>query len=92
MITKDYVKQLAELARLEISDDEQEELVQDLEAILEYVSEIGAVVTDDIHPEVGTVYNVMRDDVPREDDCDVEAVLCEVPEKEKGFVKVEKIL
>lgn len=67
MVSTDDIKNLAELARLELSEREVEGLQKDISNILEYVGQISAVSTDNQVP-VPTTHNVLRADVPRTND------------------------
>lgn len=89
---KDIVK-LARLARLEISDEEQEILQSDIEAIVGYVSQIKEAAPSEFVKEAGLLRNVMREDgEPHPRGAFTEALLAEVPEHADGYVKVKQIL
>jgi len=95
MITDDDIENLANLARISVTDEEKHALAKDLEAILAYVSDIkepaSAVGVDE--KKIGILKNVMREDGPsHEKGIYTEAILREVPQKEGGYVKVKKIL
>jgi len=92
MLDKDTVAHLASLARIALSPDEQERLVKDLGGILEYVSEISAVVTQDVGPVPGDLRGVMRDDAASEGGKYTADLLANAPETEKGYFKVRSIL
>ncbi|MDO8548329.1 MAG: Asp-tRNA(Asn)/Glu-tRNA(Gln) amidotransferase subunit GatC [bacterium] len=72
MISKEEVLNLAELARLKLSDTEVTSLQKDISNILEYVGqlrrpEVGAP-TEASGVSIPLLRNVMRDDVPRSAD------------------------
>ena len=80
MISKEEIRGLAELARLEISEAEVALLQKDISNILEYVGQIRAVQGDgqcltldqgssrlNLSKVLPLVHNVMREDVPREE-------------------------
>lgn len=93
MIEKKDVEKLANLARIDIADDEKEVLQKDLKAILSYVSEVQDVVTGEVTPEAGRLRNVMREDGdPHEVGAYTGDILAEAPETQDGYVKVKKIL
>lgn len=85
------VEALAELAKLEMSGEEKEAILKDMEGILSYVNVIEKVEVEDIKP-VQDVYNVWREDstVPRE--YSRELITEQFPDKQDGFLKVKKIL
>ena len=66
-ITRDEVARLADLARIDLSDDELDHLAPQLSVILESVAAIQGVAGDDVPPTSHPVplTNVFRDDVVR---------------------------
>ncbi len=90
MTIKD-VENLAELARIELSDEEKKDLLKDMERILAYVKQIEEVKVGDskTHEELK---NIWREDeiLPRE--FSRELILSQFPDTQDGFVKVKKIL
>lgn len=93
MISKKDIENLADLARIRLSDKEKESLAKDVDSILVYVDQIKAAPLGDWKPEPGTVKNVMRDDVAVETSTeDRELILKEAPKREGDFVAVKKIL
>lgn len=87
------VKKLAELARIDIPDNEATELLQDMSSILSYIGEIKETVAEEILPEAGALKNVMREDgVPHESGKYSKDILAEVPKTEKEYVRVKQIL
>jgi aspartyl-tRNA(Asn)/glutamyl-tRNA(Gln) amidotransferase subunit C len=90
MFIKD-VENLAELARIELSQEEKEEILKDMGSILEYVKQIEEVNVG----EVNSVYdlkNVWREDVLEERDFSKDLITQQFPESQDGFLKVNKIL
>jgi aspartyl-tRNA(Asn)/glutamyl-tRNA(Gln) amidotransferase subunit C len=85
------VENLAELARLELSEEEKEAMLKDMDGILEYVKVIEKVKIDEVAP-VYTLKNVWREDaiVPRE--FSSELIAEQFPDSKDGFLKVKKIL
>lgn len=96
-MNKEEVLKLAQLARVEISDEEAESLTHEFEVILDYVSEVKkAPTTTKEHPNklenVG-VFNVMREDSePHESGLHTEELLSQAPVREGDYVKVKQIL
>jgi len=93
MLTKDDIKHLSTLARIAVSEAEEESLAKDLDAVLGYVSEVAAVATQkDAIPPAGDLRNIMRDD----DDVHpggefTDMILKNAPDTEDGYFKVKQI-
>ena len=95
MIKKEEIEKLAELSRIEISSEEKETLAKEIESILAYVSEIQKVSSDILKSESGDEHliNIMRkDEDPHPSGMYTDVLLEAMPKKEKGFLKVKKIL
>ena len=93
VIRADQVRFVAELARLELASDEEERLTGQLNAILEYMDQLGEVDTTGIEPtsHVLPLTNVMRDDVVH--DClSNEEALANAPAADQGHFAVPKII
>ena len=62
--TADDVKKLADLARIDFSDEEIAKLGQELDAIVHYVEQLSEVDTDGVEPvaQVTGLVNVVRQD------------------------------
>lgn len=85
------VETLAELARIEISEDEKLALLKDMGGILDYVKQIESVELEDINLEHNT-YNAWREDVPQDREFSLESIKEQFPERQGDFLKVKKIL
>lgn len=91
-MTDEEIKNLAYLARIEITDEEVHKFRSEIEPILAYVAQINDVQLDDINPDYVTK-NVMRDDVVDSADMtEHELVMKNAPDAQDGFYKVPKIL
>lgn len=92
-ITKQEVEHVAKLARLELSDTEQEMLTDQLSNILTYVEQLNELDTKGVEPtsHVLDINNVMRDDVPSES-LNQERALANAPDKAAGYYRVPKII
>lgn len=87
------VEHLANLARIEISDSEKEDLKNDLEEILSFVSQIKEASVETVTPEIGEHYNVMRaDENPHEAGIFSEDLLSSAPSRKEHHIVVKKIL
>ncbi len=92
-ITNEDIKKLSELARIEMTDDEQKEILGDLQEILGYVEQISEVATEEKSVEPGEHRNIMREDEnPHEKGVYTEDILDEMPDTTDGYLKVKKIL
>jgi aspartyl-tRNA(Asn)/glutamyl-tRNA(Gln) amidotransferase subunit C len=93
MISKKDIENLADLARIRLSDEEKENLAKDVDSILAYVDQIKAAPIGDFKPEPGAVKNVMREDVAVQTSVeDRKRLLDEAPKREGDYVAVKKIL
>ena len=92
-ITKQEVEHVARLARLELSEQEEDKLTDQLSNILTYVEQLSKLDTTGVEPtsHVLDISNVMRDDTPRES-LSQDAALANAPEKAAGHYKVPKII
>jgi aspartyl-tRNA(Asn)/glutamyl-tRNA(Gln) amidotransferase subunit C len=92
-ITKDEVRHISLLSRLLFSDEEIEVFSKDLNSILEYVSKISELNTEDVEPtsHVVPLMNIMRDDVVKTS-LTIDKVLQNAPDKEDECFKVPKII
>ena len=93
MISKKDIENLANLARIRLSEEEKESLAKDIDSILAYVDQIKAAPIGDWKPQAGEVRNVMREDVVMSTLVeDRERILDEAPKREGDYVAVKKIL
>ncbi len=92
-ISRDEVAHLADLARIDLSDAELDHLAPQLSVILESVTSINDVASDDIPPTSHALplTNVFRDDVERPG-LTAEEALSGAPEVEQQRFKVPRIL
>jgi aspartyl-tRNA(Asn)/glutamyl-tRNA(Gln) amidotransferase subunit C len=92
-ISLDQVRYVAGLARLDLAAGEEELLTGQLNAILEYMGQLGEVDTTGVEPtsHVLPLTNVMRDDVVHECLSTAEA-LANAPAADQGHFAVPKIL
>jgi len=92
MITRDEVKHLADLARIEMSEGELEQMTKEIDSILNYVGIIQNV-SGDVQREIPNLRNVMRDDVITHESGEyTEKLLANAPSREGSYLKVKKIL
>lgn len=93
MIDKSTVEHVAELARLELSDEEKEEYTQQLGNILDYVNKLDEVDTDNVQPTAHALplKNVFRDDKV-EKSLDREKVVENAPDSMRNYIRTPKIM
>lgn len=93
MIDELQIKKVANLARLEIKDEDVKRLSEQVSGILEYVETLNELDLTKIKPTAHAVEvnNVFRDDVSVKNDTAV-AVLSQAPESDGVFFKVPKVL
>jgi aspartyl-tRNA(Asn)/glutamyl-tRNA(Gln) amidotransferase subunit C len=85
------IEKLAELAKIELKDNEKEQLLSDLEEILGYVKQIEKVEVKDLELEYKNK-NVWREDLPASRVFSSDLIIKQFPDAQDGFVKVKKIL
>ncbi|WP_160035833.1 Asp-tRNA(Asn)/Glu-tRNA(Gln) amidotransferase subunit GatC [Paenibacillus sp. An7] len=92
-ITNQDVQHVAKLARLNLSDEEETQLTEQLNAILQYAEKLNELDTDGIEPTTHVLHvsNVMREDEVRES-LPIEKVMLNAPDEEEGQIKVPAIL
>ena len=92
-ITKEEVEKVAYLARLELNENEINNHAEQLEKILDYITQIEKIDTDDIDCTTRAieVTNVFRKDEKKNSDC-IEEILELGPSREDKYFKVPKII
>lgn len=92
MVTKEDIKNLASLARIEMSDEEAQAMTGEIDSILGYVGQIKNA-TGDSETALPKLRNVMREDISlNEPKQYTEDILKNAPAREKNYLKVKKIL
>jgi aspartyl-tRNA(Asn)/glutamyl-tRNA(Gln) amidotransferase subunit C len=97
-VTVADVERVAELANLELEPDESRRMVHDLNAILDYVAQLGALDTAGVVPlaqvselDGAGASSALRADV-RVPSLDRAAVMPQAPETDGSFFKVPKVI
>ena len=88
------VENLAELAKIELSDAEKKTILKDMEGILEYVKVVEKVEVPEIEPEY-ILKNVWREDSKEGSKAsffESDLIIKQFPDAQDGFLKVKKIL
>jgi aspartyl-tRNA(Asn)/glutamyl-tRNA(Gln) amidotransferase subunit C len=93
MIDREQVHKVANLARLELTAEEEEQFAAQMNSILEYFEQLSELDTTDVAPTTRAidVSNVTRPD-ELQPYPDREAILNEAPDQDGDFFKVPKIL
>jgi len=92
-LTREDVKHVATLARMELTSEEEEQLTLQLDKILHYIEKLDQLDTENVEPlaHMGDIVNAFREDRvinrPATD-----ALLTNAPDKEQNFIKVPKII
>jgi len=93
-ITNEEIQHIAELSRLELSEEEIKEIGGQLNSILRYVGQLSEVNTKGVEPtaQVGGLSDVWRaDDICKWDESEKEAALSQ-GDREAGQIKVKRVL
>lgn len=87
------IRKVAQLARLELTPEEEDQLSVDIEQILAWIDQLEEVDTEGIAPVIHmhTNINAYREDVPHNDLTRAEALL-NAPQKEEEYFKVVKVI
>lgn len=91
MISKKEVQHIAKLARLGITEKEEEKFRKELSSILDYIEKLKKV---DVSKTKPTSHPLFITNITRKDEVDSkkEELLSSVPTTEKGYIKVRPIL
>ena len=92
-ITDEVINHLADLARLEFSDEEKAELKQDLEKMIGFVEKLKEVDTTGVEPlmHITDAVNILREDVAEKTITKQEALL-NAPQTNGNFFIVPKVI
>jgi aspartyl-tRNA(Asn)/glutamyl-tRNA(Gln) amidotransferase subunit C len=91
-LTKQDIERLAELARIEISEEEKISLLHDMNAIVGYISEIESVSVD-AQASLDTHINITRpDEVTTLPGMYSDAILDNAPKRNKQYIEVQQVL
>jgi len=92
-ISEKEIEHLAELARIELQNEEKKSLVLNLEGILSYFDELKEVNTDVIVPKTGgsLTINELREDTNSELRIEKDLAIESFPERGGNLLKVPKV-
>ena len=98
MLTDKEVKHIADLARIKISEKEEQSLKKDLSSILEYIDKLNEVDTTGVEPLYQTtgLVDSFRSDEPRGEfpmtENLNEKLIRQAPHTQDRFIKVKSVL
>lgn len=92
-VSKKDVEYVAELARLSFTEEEKEELIDDLNKVLGYIEKLNELDTEDTDIIVNPYYieNKFRED-EIEPSMELKSVLDNAPQKLEEYIMVPKII
>jgi len=92
-LSPDYVRRIAKLSRLSLTDEQVEQYGARMSAVLGYMDRLRELNLDDVEPmaNVGGTTNRLEDDVPGPT-LSNEALMKIAPDTMPPFVKVPKVL
>ncbi|MDX5421411.1 MAG: Asp-tRNA(Asn)/Glu-tRNA(Gln) amidotransferase subunit GatC [Hymenobacteraceae bacterium] len=87
------IRKLAHLARLEFNEEKEQEVLQDLNKILDWVDQLRELDTEHVAPltHMSEEVNVLRDDEAQNTVSHEEALL-NAPKKDSDYFRVPKVL
>lgn len=93
-ISRDDVLHLAQLSRLQLSEEEVDSLAEDITNILGYVEQLDELDITNVEPsyQVTSLSSVMREDSISTDDVSRESLLVLSSDASENQVKVPKVL
>ena len=94
-LKKEEIQHIAELARLELTDEELETYGGQLSSVLSYIDQLKEVDVTGVEPtaQVTGMENVAREDEAQYwSAAETEAALAQAPEREGRYIKVKKVL
>ena len=94
-LSKEEVEHIANLARLDLSEEEKIKYQKELSDILSYIDKLQEVDTSDVDgvAQVGDIFNIYREDEAQDwDATEKQAALGLAPEFKNDQYKVKKVL
>ena len=92
-ITKEQLKHIADLAKLNISEEELDKYVKDMSSIVEFADQLNKIDTENVEVTTSILgeYNIFREDVVKPS-FDRELLLQNAPEQAEGMFKIPKVI
>ncbi len=93
-ISKEDVKYVASLARIEMTDKELEDFTGQLDTIMEYMKKLNQLDTDNVPPtsHILDIKNIIREDKLSKESLSNKETLKMAPDKKDEFFKVPKVI
>ena len=93
-VSHETIKHLADLSDFSLNEEEIESLTTDLKSIINYISQLDELGTDNIEPtyQVFEMENIWRDDEIINQDANREDLLALTKEEKDNQIKVPKVL
>lgn len=93
-ITPKEVREIAKLARLNLSSEEENKYCVEISNILNYMEIIEEIDVRDVCPtaQVTSIKNIVRNDIKKTFVLKREDILNNTPQKERGYIKVRTVL
>ena len=95
MISKEQIEHIAKLARMKLTEKEEEKFANDISSILNYIDKLNKVDTENIKPiqQITGLETVVRKDEGREKNFEIAGkILDQAPDSKDNYFKVPKIL
>ena len=92
-ISQRDVEHIANLARIELTKEEEEKMEKELSAILDFIGKLNEADTSNVEPMTGgtDLTNVTRLDKEEKPLGGAESLVGASPKKEKGFIEVKSV-
>ncbi|MDB5151576.1 MAG: gatC [Mucilaginibacter sp.] len=92
-VDKETVEKVAHLARLELAEDEKDQMIQDMSKILGFMDKLNEINTSGIEPLVYMTHeiNVVREDIVKQEITHEEA-LQNAPKHDGNYFLVAKVI
>lgn len=93
-VDRESIRHLASLSDLALDEREIDSLSGDLRNIIEYISQLDELDTENIEPtyQVFEMENIWREDVVRPQDAEREALLAMTKDEKDHQIKIPKVL
>ncbi len=87
------IKKLAELARLDMAEEEIANLANEFDSVIAYVGQIQEASTNLDHDAQYVQINVVREDIVTNNEGEyTEKIVAEMPDTKDGYLKVKQVL
>lgn len=94
-VSEEEVRHIAELSRIELTQDESERFAKEISDVLGYIAQLGEVDTDAVEPvsQVTGKVNVFREDVAIDASEETKEIMASnYPDQQDGYIRVKQIL